>query len=232
MFKRLDGRGGLVSAVRRAGKADDQTLADIAALGASLARIHLAGETFVGPPSLYRLEGPLMVDGPLGQLLAVFEGELEEDARAVAANLRARLDACSATLSVGHCHGDNHAGNTLIAEASDGTLVAGWFDFDDGGPGFLAYDLATFLWSLLLPSGDMTEEISPLWRTFITAYRGVRPIPASDYGALGVLVAIRHFWIMGNFASRAPNTPIPVDWFRQAFGLVRKWDGLVAPAVD
>jgi Ser/Thr protein kinase RdoA (MazF antagonist) len=233
VFERLDGRG-LLSAVRRAGKADEQTLADVAALGDSLARIHLAGENFDGPPSLYRLEGPLMVDGPLGQLVVVFEGELEDDARAVAASLRSRLDACAATLSVGHCHGDNHAGNNFIADASDGTPVAGWFDFDDGGPGFLAYDLATFLWSLLLrtPAGDMTEEIPPLWRTFISAYRGVRPIPASDYGALGVLVAVRHFWIMGNFASRLTNTPIPVDWFRQAIGLVRKWESLVAPAVD
>jgi Ser/Thr protein kinase RdoA (MazF antagonist) len=233
VFERLNGRG-LLSAVRRAGNADEQTLADVAALGESLARIHLAGESFDGPPSLYRLEGPLMVDGPLGQLVAVFEGELEEDARAAAASLRARLDACAATLSVGHCHGDNHAGNNFIADASDGASVAGWFDFDDGGPGFLAYDLATFLWSLLLrtPAGDMTEEIPPLWRTFITAYRGGRPIPDSDYGALGVLVAVRHFWIMGNFASRLPNTPVPVDWFRQAMDLVRKWEGLVAPAVD
>src|ERR1700677_2705047 len=103
VFERLDGRG-LLSAVRRAGKADEQTLADVAALGESLARIHLAGESFDGPPSLYRLERPLMVDGPLDQLVVAFEGELEDDARAGAASLGARLDACAATLSVGHCH--------------------------------------------------------------------------------------------------------------------------------
>lgn len=40
VFERLDGRSGLVSAVRRAGKADEQTLADVAALGASLALIN------------------------------------------------------------------------------------------------------------------------------------------------------------------------------------------------
>ena len=233
VFKRLNGRG-LISAIRRAGEADAQTLADVAALGESLARIHRAGESFDGPSSLYRLEGPMMVDGPLGQLVTAFDGEFGDEARAVAVTLRAGLDACSATLSLGHCHGDNHAGNTLIADASDGALVAGWFDFDDGGPGFLAYDLATFLWSLLLrtPAGDMTEDVPPLWRTFTAAYRSVRPISASDYGALGLLVAIRHFWIMGNFAGRLDNTPLPPEWFRQGFGLVRKWDGLVAPAVD
>jgi len=193
----------------------------------------MAGESFDGPPSLYRLERSMMVDGPLDQLVGVFDGELEEEARAVAASLAARLDACAATLSVGHCHGDNHAGNNFIADAPNGAPVAGWFDFDDGGPGFLAYDLATFLWSLLLrtPAGDMTEEIPPLWRTFISAYRDVRPVPAPDYDALGMLVAVRHFWIMGNFAGRLTSTPIPVDWFRQAFDLVRKWEGLVAPAV-
>jgi Ser/Thr protein kinase RdoA (MazF antagonist) len=233
VFERLNGYG-LVAAIRRAGEAEKRTLADVAALGGSLARIHTAGESFDGPPSLYRLERPLLVDGPLNQLVAVFEGELADDAVALAASLGASLDAHGETASLAHCHGDNHAGNTFIDDASDGTLVAGWFDFDDGGPGFLAYDLATFLWSLLLrtPAGDVTEEVPPLWQAFITAYRDVRPIPTSDYAMLGLLVAVRHFWIMGNFASRLSGTPVPIDWFRDGIGLARKWEGLAAPAVD
>ncbi|HEY2708493.1 MAG TPA: phosphotransferase [Caulobacteraceae bacterium] len=234
VFERLAGRGALVAGVRRAGKADDQTLADVAALGASLARIHLAGETFDGPPSLYRLEAPLMLDGPLDQLASAFGGALAEEVGATAARLRGRLDACAPSLSVGHCHGDNHAGNTVFADAADGTVLAGWFDFDDGGPGFLAYDLATFLWSLLLRSaaGDVTDEVPPLWRVFIRAYRSVRATPVADVDAVGLLVAVRHFWLMGNFASRLSHTPIPADWFRQALGLVRKWEDLVAPLVE
>ncbi|MGH6957156.1 MAG: phosphotransferase enzyme family protein, partial [Caulobacteraceae bacterium] len=122
VFERLSGRDGLVAAVRRAGKADEQTLADVAALGASLASIHLAAETFEGPPSLYRLEGAMMLDGALTQLAAAFEGGLAEEAGATAAQLKVRLETCAPSLSVGHCHGDNHAGNTLIADAADGTL--------------------------------------------------------------------------------------------------------------
>ena len=236
VFERLNGRG-LVEAVRGRGEAAEQTLADVGALGASLARIHLAGETYAGPSSLYRAEAPDLLEAPLAQILTVFEGELAEEASAIGDNLRARLNDCAEALSSGHCHGDNHAGNTLIADAADGTLVAGWFDFDDGGPGFLAYDLATFLWSLLLrtPKGKMTKEIPPLWRAFITAYRGVRAIPSADFDAVGLLVAIRHVWLMGNYASRVAGTgvnSITADWFRQGLGLVRNWDGLAAPAVD
>ena len=233
VFERLTGRG-LIAAVRRAGTPDDQTLADVRALGASLARIHLAGDTFDGPPSLYGLDAAHLLERPLAQLMAAFGGELADEAAALADTLRPRLNDRADALSDGHCHGDNHAGNTLIADAADGSPVPGWFDFDDGGPGFLAYDLATFLWSLLLrtPAGEMTEEIPPLWRAFITAYRGVRPIPAADFEALGLLVAVRHMWIMGNFAGRLSNTPVPADWFRQGLGLARKWDALAAPAVD
>lgn len=231
VFKRVHGRG-LLEAVRRRGEATEQTLTDVRALGASLARIHRAGDIFDGPASLYRLDRPHLLDRPLAQIALAFDGELAEEASAVVSNLGARLDDCTAELSIGHCHGDNHAGNTLIGD-SDGALAPAWFDFDDGGPGFLAYDLATFLWSLLLrtPSGEMKEEIAPLWHAFIAGYRSVRPIPQADIDAVGVLVGARHVWIMGNFANRLSHTPIPADWFRQGFALVRKWDGLAAPSV-
>jgi Ser/Thr protein kinase RdoA (MazF antagonist) len=41
-----------------------------------------------------------------------------------------------------HCHGDCHGFNARISDAGS----AAFFDFDDGGPGYLAYDLSVFLW--------------------------------------------------------------------------------------
>ncbi|HEY1750557.1 MAG TPA: phosphotransferase [Caulobacteraceae bacterium] len=234
LFERLSGRE-LIAAVRRAGKPDEQTLTDVQALGASLARIHVAGEGFEGPPSLYRIEGSDLLDAPLAQIVGVVDGDLGETATALGDKLRTRLHERAAALSIGHCHGDNHAGNTLIADAADGTLVPGWFDFDDGGPGFLAYDLATFLWSLLLrtPSGEMNEDVPPFWRAFIGGYRSARPIRAADLKSIGLLVAVRQIWLLGNHASLVPSIgPFPADYFRQGLDLARKWEGLSAPEVE
>jgi Ser/Thr protein kinase RdoA (MazF antagonist) len=41
-----------------------------------------------------------------------------------------------------HCHGDCHGFNARISDAGN----AAFFDFDDGGPGYLAYDPSVFLW--------------------------------------------------------------------------------------
>jgi Ser/Thr protein kinase RdoA (MazF antagonist) len=97
--------------------------------------------------------------------------------------------------------------------------------------------LATLLWSLLLrsPSVEVTEEIPPLWQAFVTGYRSVRTISPEDFDAIGLLVAIRHIWLMGNHASRVPHWGagfMSRDWFHRNLGHVRKWEGLVAPAVD
>jgi Ser/Thr protein kinase RdoA (MazF antagonist) len=118
----------------------------------------------------------------------------------------------------------------LFTEASDGTPIAGWFDFDDAGPGFLAYDLATLLWQFLghRRSASMDDTSRPLWSAFTTGYSRVRASPLVDMEA-GLFVPIRHILWVGNFASRIPLTGARVlssDWFRNELELVRKWDGL------
>ncbi|UXN57851.1 phosphotransferase enzyme family protein [Phyllobacterium zundukense] len=95
------------------------------------------------------------------------------------------------------CHGDCHGGNARIAK--DGPLKgqAIFFDFDDGGPGYLAYDLAVFLWSLTLHGSGFA-----LWHAFIEGYRSVRSINPIDFEATHLFVPIRHFWLMGNYANK------------------------------
>ena len=235
VFERLTGRPPL-AALQRAGKLDDQTFADICALGASLGRMHNAGERFEAP-SLYRLDGEHLLERPLAQILAVDDEALAAEAREVVGRVRAVLADCAGQLSIGHCHGDNHAANTLIAEAADGELIAGWFDFDDAGPGFLAYDLATFLWTFLTftRGREMGEVSRPLWPAFIEGYRQTRPIPDADFAAIGLLVSVRHINFIGQYASRIPEWGagmVSAEWIGAQFGLLRKWEGLEAPAVE
>jgi Ser/Thr protein kinase RdoA (MazF antagonist) len=237
VFERLEGRMPLAR-LQRTGQLDDQTVADIRALGASLGQMHRAGEGYDGPASRYRLEGQHLLENPLAQILAVVDDEaLAKDARDLGAVLRARLAERAGALSLGHCHGDNHGGNALIADGPDGQLSVGWFDFDDGGPGFLAYDLATFLWTFLTYArGDAMSEVSrPLWPAFIAGYRETHPIAEADFAAIALLVAIRHVNFIGQYASRIPQWGagmVSDDWFRRELGLVRKWDGLVTPSAE
>ncbi len=235
VFERLTGRPPL-AALQRGGKLDDQTIADIRALGASLGRMHNAGERFEAP-SLYRLDGEHLLERPLAQILAVADEARAAEAHEIVGRVRSLLADCAGTLSIGHAHGDNHAANTLIAEADDGELIAGWFDFDDAGPGFLAYDLATFLWTFLAftRSRNIGDVSRPLWPAFIEGYHQARSIPDADFAAIGLLVSVRHINFIGQYASRIPEWGagmVSADWIGAQLGLLRKWEGLVTPAVE
>jgi Ser/Thr protein kinase RdoA (MazF antagonist) len=235
VLKRLQGRTPR-SDLNRTGVADVRTLAGIEALGASMGQIHLAGASYAGPPSLYRIDEQHLIEKPLAQIVAVVDDAMAQDAKAIGESLAKRLAERAPSLSIGHCHGDNHGGNTLIADGMDGAPIAGWFDFDDAGPGFLAYDLATFLWAELnlARSDSLSEARQSLWAAFITGYRSVRQISEADFDAIGFFVAIRHVWLMGLYAGRIPEWGakfVSADWFRDGFTLLRKWNGLAAPAV-
>ncbi len=237
VFGRLEGRMAFAG-VMRTGKADDQALADVAALGESLARIHTAGDSYAGPESRYRVEGPHLLVAPLAQIQGapVIDADLSAGYAALGETLAARLTARQSALSVGLCHGDNHGGNALIADAPDGERIAGWFDFDEGGPGFLAYDLATFAWNFLsfARRTSLSDDTAPLWPAFIKGYRGSRAIPEADFEAIALFIAIRHVWFVGQYASRIPQWGVgfvSTDWMRDQLDLIRKWDGMVTPPV-
>lgn len=59
---------------------------------------------------------------------------------------------------------------------------------------------------------------------FVEAYRAVRPIKAVDFEAALHFVIIRHFWLMGEYASRADqwgrNT---VRWVAREAEFLRSW---------
>ena len=110
------------------------------------------------------------------------------------------------------------------------------FEFDDAGPGLLAYDLATFLWAFLANSrSERLDDVrAPLWPAFINGYRSVRAIAAADFDAVGLLVAVRHINLMGQYVSRIPEWGagfVSEDWLRGGLDLVLKWETLATPAV-
>jgi Ser/Thr protein kinase RdoA (MazF antagonist) len=235
VFTRLEGKMP-AEKLLLSGKPDDGSFDDLRRLGANLAAIHAAGESYTGPPSLYRLDAEHLLARPLAQILAVCgrSPEVGDGAAALGESLRARLASVSDGLSIACCHGDNHGGNTVMTAAPDGERVCGWFDFDDSGPGFLAYDLAVFMWSgLVRARAAAPSEIGQaIWSAFIGGYRAVRAIADADFDAVALLVQVRHVNFVGQYASRIPEWGtgfVSSDWIRRELELIRKWDDLATP---
>ena len=95
----------------------------------------------------------------------------------------------------GLCHGDFHGWN---AHSSEGIVT--FFDFDDCGYGWRAYDLAVFRWDARLE-----EKESERWEAFVKGYKSKRDIADSDLALTTVFVAIRDIWLMGEHMANAKD---------------------------
>lgn len=177
--------------------------------GASLARVHEAALDYAGPASRYRLDLDHLLRRPLAIILKApsVDATMREALLDIVSDIEKRFAACEANLSSVHCHGDCHGGNGHVAPNPDGDLVATFFDFDDGGPGYLAYDIAVFLWAMEFrrDGGGDLEAWRDRWTEFLRGYRSVRPIPPADLAAAALFVSIRQFWLAGEYAARIPE---------------------------
>ena len=100
---------------------------------------------------------------------------------------------------------------------------AAFFDFDDGGPGYLAYDLAVFLWARV----SFQRREHAMWHAFIEGYRSVRPISEADFEAARLFVPIRHIWLLGEYASRVVECGteiVPADLIVRELEFMRTWE--------
>ncbi|PJI96885.1 Ser/Thr protein kinase RdoA (MazF antagonist) [Acidovorax sp. 69] len=221
-----------------------ELLADIEATGQGLAQLHDAAQTYGGPPSRYTLDLPLLLDASLDRMIAAptVDAALGREFSALADGLRARFAALPGLTRV-HCHGDCHGSNNFMSDgphgASEGRRVAAFFDFDDAGPGLLAYELAVYLWVLLPRSLEtpLSATVLERWHRYLAGYTRVRAIPAADLAAIAPCLAVRQFWVMGEYAGRIPvwgTQAMPTHWLRKQIPLMQSWmnlptaEGLVA----
>lgn len=116
---------------------------DAQANGRTLALLHNAAETYITKDPLHRLDLEHLLYRPLARIRdsGVIEAshlldELKEIAERTGTAIGTNLD-----LTWTYCNGDCHGFDSKITEAGE----AVFFDFDDGGPGYLAYDLAVYL---------------------------------------------------------------------------------------
>ena len=162
-----------------------------------MAEIHAAADTYRASTQRFALDFAHLLDQPLAaiqQLFADFPRQVE-DLRMHTDELRQHLAPYLGTADHGACHGDMSGGNSTYWH---GQVIH--FDFDCAGPGWRAYDLGVFYWSLWLNShGD------DVWQPFLRGYRADRRIAEADLLCVPAFAALRAIWLMGLWCANAPH---------------------------
>jgi len=167
--------------------------------GQAVAQMHNALDDFSSPHPRFHLDTAHFVDRPLHNI-EPFLAHRPDDWAAVqhfAETLREQLLLLPASeLEQGACHGDLQGYHANVA--SDGALT--FFDFDCGGYGYRAYDLAVFLWCCRLQ-----DAVAARWASFLHAYRQTRSIRDLDLQAVPLFVCARYLWHMGVHTQNSPD---------------------------
>jgi Ser/Thr protein kinase RdoA (MazF antagonist) len=168
--------------------------------GRAVAQMHNALDDFSSPHLRFHQDIEYFIDRPLRHIEPFMSYRPDDWAylRQFAESLRQRILSMPAeALEQGFCHGDLQGYHANVAP--DGTLT--FFDFDCGGYGYRAYDLAVFLWCCRLE-----DAVAARWEPFLTSYRETRSICDLNVQAVPLFVCARYLWHMG---VHAQNTP---DW--------------------
>ncbi|MDK4736249.1 phosphotransferase [Rhizobium sp. CNPSo 3490] len=192
---------------------------DAQANGRTLALLHNAAQTFSFEGALYRLDLEHLLHRPQARIRdsgLVEDADVLRDLESIAMRTAKAIDAFR-NLTWTQCHGDCHGFNARINDAGE----AVFFDFDDGGPGYLAYDLSVFLWAKV----SFGRSLTPMWTAFINGYRAIRPITPDDFEAALRFVIVRHFWLMGEYASRSNEWgSTDVGWIARQADFLKTWE--------
>ncbi|HVV49550.1 MAG TPA: homoserine kinase [Polyangia bacterium] len=150
--------------------------AHAAAVGAALARLHLAGADFADRrPGRYE---PAEIDRRLAQVAALERPDLLPAVAVLTGELAGLAGARAAALPAGLIHGDLFVDNVLYAGGS----LAALLDFEQASWGRLAYDLAVTLLAFGFGADDFRADLT---RALIAGYAAVRPPTAEERAAFG-----------------------------------------------
>jgi Ser/Thr protein kinase RdoA (MazF antagonist) len=210
------------------------TEADFALTGAELARIHRAARDYAGPPSRYPLDGPRLAGRALRSLQAhpELDPALVDTFDGVVRRLLEEWAEVADTLSTVLCHGDTHGFNKHVFDEGTGTRRTVFFDFDDAGPGCLAYDLCVMPWSYLYRKGleSPDDTLRERWAGYVGAYRDAGgEVTDSDLAAIPLCLQLRHLWNIGEGVARVHHwgaMMMSADWLRRQPGVCEAWRSL------
>lgn len=199
--------------------------------GHVLADIHRVAHDYSGPSSLYTLDGHHLAGRTSDYLRSYPElgPELVETYHRLVTHLLHELTEAESGLTRVVCHGDTHGFNNHVGTDAAGVRRAVFFDFDDAGPGFLAYDLSVLPWSYLFRKSLKEPDAALLerWKRYLHGYRsGGGEVSEADLAALPMFVQLRHLWNMGESLGRLHHwgtSAIPVDWLKKQVDVFAAW---------
>lgn len=219
---------------RHADGVPPESLDEFESTGQTLARLHVAARDYAGPASRYTLDGTHLVGRTLRYLEAYpeLDAPLLERYRQRIQALQEALAEIDGMLTRVICHGDTHGFNNHISTDAVGTQTAVFFDFDDAGPGYLAYDLSVMPWSYLtrkmLEAPD--EVLRDRWTHYLRGYRAAGgEITDADLAALPLFLQLRHLWNLGEAVGRLHHwgtSMAPIDWLRKQLDRMDPWRGI------
>jgi len=219
---------------RHADGAVPDSLEDFELTGAELARIHRAARTYEGPPSGYSLDGNHLAGRTL-EYMQTHPGLDAELLQAYGALVRRVLDELAAVeggLTRVICHGDTHGTNNHVVTQDAGARRTVFFDFDDAGPGFLAYDLCVLPWSYLIRKSlkEPDDVLVERWARYVQAYRAAGgEVTDFDLAAVPLFLQLRHLWNIGEALGRIHHWgagAFSVDWLRKQPDVLEAWRAL------
>lgn len=167
--------------------------------GQAVAQLHNSVADFLSPHQRFHVDLELLIDTPLRNI-ALFLAHRPQDwayLQRFAADLRQRIvDLPIDELEQGFCHGDLQGYHANVD--ADGIMT--FYDFDCGGYGYRAYDLAVFRWC-----SRLQEQEELRWEPYLRGYREIRPLKELDVQAIPFFVGARYLWHMGVHTQNAPD---------------------------
>lgn len=172
--------------------------------GQAVAQMHNALDDFFSSHQRFPLDLDFFTVEPLKTIEPFLEGHSEDwkFIQNFANTLREKLiNLPEFNLELGFCHGDLQGYHANVSP--DGTLT--FFDFDCGGFGYRAYDLAVFLWCCRLE-----DAVSTRWEPFIQSYKSQRKLNPLDEMAIPLFVCARYLWHIGVHTRNTPDWGIDI----------------------
>jgi Ser/Thr protein kinase RdoA (MazF antagonist) len=167
--------------------------------GKAVAALHNAFDDFTSPHLRFRKDLHHLYEKPMANIKPFLAHRPKDWEYLVnlAEKIRARILSLPAeSLEQGFCHGDLQGYHAKLD--TDGTLT--FFDFDCGGFGYRAFDLAVFLWCARLE-----EQVEQRWEPYLRGYQEVRSLAPLDLEAVRLFVGGRYLWHMGVHTQNAPD---------------------------
>ncbi|KAA3660177.1 MAG: hypothetical protein DWQ04_20155 [Chloroflexi bacterium] len=169
--------------------------------GQNMAKIHLVSNEYEGPYERRPLDLEYLIDKPLARiqkfwkdkpskaqqldLLVYSAEEAKDELETLFANEETTTDGW------GPIGGDFHTASTFFDQNNNPTF----FNFDLCGPGWRAYDIATFL----LNTDLMHQSSADASEAFFAGYYSIRPLSNNEHQAISPFLTIRRIWLTSMF---------------------------------